>query len=371
MSTDAMNAFDNLIDTDKKQGVEIEFAEYLAGAHQLYQTQYIQALKTFKQLEQAEHPWIAETSSYLVGRIHLINAQTNWNGYSLPGDTINGRDVAAAEAAFSDHLLRYPHSVYRNSIEGLTRRIAYFKGDEVQLNALLDAVINNSAQQLQDDKNRTTTDAFQSHLQEWKKYSNHSVDYATAPFLMIAYDVMHAQDNHQQKLDTLNHQRQKFDEQKPLYALLEAMLLFQLGRYDEIPVSQYNLNTQVGIGLAAYQAKAAFKRGEFQQARSIWTDIRTHSDAHQQWEAPRSEIAASYVAEGAFREMAHHDAHIDSLYIFQDAFLTVCDASDLVDIANDSQAPGNARKAARYEAFSRAIHSNDFTPLHQLSLQNT
>ncbi|WP_395373824.1 hypothetical protein [Marinicella sp. W31] len=370
MSEESHIDFQSLIQVDSSQHAASEFAKYLEAAYHFYQQSYDQALNLFELLRQAQNPWLAETSSYLVGRTLLIKAQKNWNGYSLPGEVIDMDGVVAADTAFTTYTQRYPGGIYEQSIEGLKRRMAYFKGDDAQINLFLDAAVNEASEKLQGTKNQHNTIAFKSMFQEWRKYSDRSVDYSTAPFLMIAYDVMHAQQDYVQKLKGLKSQHDKFTDQQSLYQLLETMLLYQLGRYQDIVINQkYDLDTQVGIGLAAFQAKTAFNNKNFQQARSIWVDLHEYSDKHQQWEAPRTEIAATYLAQKSFLEMAKQGTHIDSSKIFLDAFLNVCDLSELVMIANDTQAHPNARAAARYEAFSRAIHANDFKKLHQLFSQ--
>ena len=367
MPEEANASFLSLTAVDESREIERIFAQYLVAAYHFYQGDYDAALILFEQLKQAQNTWIAETSSYLVGRTHLIKAQKDWNGYSLPEDIIKVDEVMAAEAAFSAHMQKYPGSRYQQSIAGLKRRIAYFKGDVKQLNLYLDEAINKAVENLQADKNQDNTKAFNAQFQEWRKYSDQSVDYQTAPFLMIAYDVMHAQEGHAQKLQDLLGQQHKFTNQQPLYQLLETMLLFQLGRYEDITMLQvYDFETQVGIGLAGYQAKTALEKKDYLQARSIWIDLHEHAAQHKKWEAPRAEIASTYLAEKNFRGMAKQDSHVDSSKVFQDAFLHVCELSELVDIANDIQAHPNARAVARYEALSRAIHANDFKTLHRL-----
>ncbi len=366
MSEEAQKVFDALTLNPQDNQVAADYASYLRAAQALYQTEYDRALEVFKRLQTSTDAWIAETSGYMLGRLHLIRAQKNWDGYSNPVGNINLDEIALAKAAFDSYTAQYPNGSYTDSVRGLERRLAYFAGDGDAYKGMLDSRLFAVADDLLTVKDSASSTQFSTLLQEWRKYTDQHADISQAPALMVAYEWLHHAKSY--TLDDLMQQVGKFDDRGDLLKLLQNWYLFQSGQFQQVdtPDEDLELVTQADIGLAVVMAKSAEAQQNYQLARKIWVAIHESTEQRKSWDALRAEIAATYLATGDYRGLTGKDSHVDHLKIFQDAFLNICDVSDLVAIANDEMAHDNARNAARYEAFVRRIHSNDFDGLYDL-----
>ena len=132
----------------QKDGKAGTYCEYIQIAYQLYSAKPAKALDQIKSLRlKVEDPnsdkWLRETLDYLIGRVTLIAAQIEWDGYYIdPEDNkINQELVRQAREALQEYLKRYSGGRYAESARGLMRRASWMLGEQTEaLNALEDGI---------------------------------------------------------------------------------------------------------------------------------------------------------------------------------------------------------------------------------------
>ncbi|HEX8533288.1 MAG TPA: hypothetical protein VF662_03910 [Allosphingosinicella sp.] len=117
------------------------FAAYLAGAADFYSGRFDAARGSFAGLSDAPEPWLRESGLYMVARTELNRAQQlsfDEYGALAEPEQRDQKAIAAARAAFEAYLRAYPKGSYAASARGLTRRVAWLKGDDAELAAAFD-----------------------------------------------------------------------------------------------------------------------------------------------------------------------------------------------------------------------------------------
>lgn len=117
-----------------------EFATYLTGAAAFYAGAFDQAAAAFAKLGQSANPWLAETATYMLGRVEVNRAQVGlydrW-GWRDPERPVDRGVLDAAEAGLRRYLAAYPTGRYAGSARGLFRRVYWLGGDTARLSAAL------------------------------------------------------------------------------------------------------------------------------------------------------------------------------------------------------------------------------------------
>ena len=138
---------DQIVQQDAKASV---YCEYIQIAYQLYSAQPDKALDHIKSLRAKidnteSDKWLRETLDYLLGRVRLIAAQTEWDGYYIDPDDnkINQDLVRQASTALQEYIKSYSSGRYLESARGLLRRADWMLGKQTEaLNALEDAILS-------------------------------------------------------------------------------------------------------------------------------------------------------------------------------------------------------------------------------------
>lgn len=104
-----------------------EAAEYLRALLSFYSRDYQNAIPRFGKLRQSKTPLIAEVALYTQARAHLLNAQSEWDGYSER--KINTEEAKKSEALFAEYVRAYPSRGWTDSAQGLIRKARYLRGD--------------------------------------------------------------------------------------------------------------------------------------------------------------------------------------------------------------------------------------------------
>jgi len=356
--------FASLLNSETDTTIERDFSTYLLAASLLYQAKYQESLDLFSLLESSDNDWIRQTVSYLKGRILLIMAQKDWNGYKSPAEVLNRNLSARARIAFDAYLNAYPNGEYRNSATGLLRRIDFLEGNLAQYSLAISERLHELATLPQSGENNDYMNAFM----EWRRFSNRKVDYRKATPLLITFDILHSAEEPNVLMTRLRAQENKFEQNKVLFQLLSDYLIYKEGKYSDINTGLLpsDYNTQSEIGLAVVKAKASMKQGDYRRARAIYTSILTGNNQKYGMDTLQLELASTYAAQSDYRSMTDKHSQIELAKIFQDMLFNVCKTEELVTIANDTEAHPNARTMARAEAFSRYIFSGDFKALYSL-----
>lgn len=110
------------------------YVQYLEAAAAFYAGQYDRALPLFQSLSSGTEGWLRETSTYLLGRVALNQAQARFDDWSAPGpENIDRSSLDRAAAAFGDYLKAYPQGLYATSAKGLFRKLHWLAGDHAAL----------------------------------------------------------------------------------------------------------------------------------------------------------------------------------------------------------------------------------------------
>lgn len=113
----------------------LAFSSYLAAAAAFYSGALDDAATGFADLEQNQVDWLAETSSYLLARVYLNQAQvgaTDEYGFFDPAKIRSDWALKTVQQLDS-YLKRYPQGRYRESAQGLYRKAYWFLGNDQAL----------------------------------------------------------------------------------------------------------------------------------------------------------------------------------------------------------------------------------------------
>lgn len=114
------------------------YSDYLRGARAFYLGDFQEAKQRFTALSQQEQPWLKETSSYLLARVALNQAQAKAvddEGFFDPTKADQAA-LSEAEQAFAHYLATYPKGLYANSAIGLHERLYLLQGAQDKLGAI-------------------------------------------------------------------------------------------------------------------------------------------------------------------------------------------------------------------------------------------
>lgn len=117
-----------------KSGQGQLFARYLLGAASFYDGDFESAQKDFSTLANANVPWLAETASYMQGRVALNRAmQGAFDEYGYLEKINNTSSLGDGETAFQGYLKAHPKGLYAASARGLLRKIYWLGGRKDKL----------------------------------------------------------------------------------------------------------------------------------------------------------------------------------------------------------------------------------------------
>jgi hypothetical protein len=107
------------------------FAAYLGAARHFYRDQLEEAEGDFAALGASPAAWVSEAARYMIGRVHLNQAQVGaFKDFGLLDPAaVDGQKLALAKTDFRGYLEAYPAGRYAASARGLFRRIDWLGRD--------------------------------------------------------------------------------------------------------------------------------------------------------------------------------------------------------------------------------------------------
>ena len=289
---------------ETKDSKAAPFCRYIRGAYYLYSVDRPKALEQFKSLTAEANDWLRETSQYLIGRVGLIAAQTNWDGYYIDPtqNKIDLNQITTAVLDLKKYIEGNPSGMYVNSAKGLLRRASWMVGDKKEaLNALEDAI--------EDALTKHDDAALSSRIYEsdiigiQPTVSGLAIErplLGATSFLVLARGAAEISTQQNEVIE-----RVFSDPRFPgLKQYLRALAYFNASNLegvkrerDALPQSTPSLVRQ---SLEAVYANAQEKNGDWKGARSIWQSLRS-DPVHS--EELRAEEIRNYICAGDLSEL--------------------------------------------------------------------
>lgn len=166
------------------------FSLYLVAISYFYLQDYTQAINTFRMIENDSIVWLAETSTYLIGRSYALLAQKDWNGWSKM-EKIDALKINQSIAQFEQYLERFPNGIYATSAKGLQRRNFWLKQDLTTYTTMLTDAIAPMLLELgkKEQLNRTDLKSLMSLMIEYRRFSGDENSAKLLEIILTAVDV--------------------------------------------------------------------------------------------------------------------------------------------------------------------------------------
>jgi hypothetical protein len=248
-----------------------DYPFYLEGLVAFYTEDYDHAIDLFARLQKSRSLWIAETSSYLIGRTLLIATQKDW---SWNYEVLDKRKLKQAEEAFLAYLKRFPRGLYADSAANINRRIYLLAQDQESLNK---ALLQQLRPRFTAFLNRVKMDDSTCRLAQ-ETFIHYRVP-AEIPYedpVLAAYTIFSRESLSESVLEELELNRPSFKAYPDLYQLVRNFILYHQKNYAEI-VNTFGhsdiRDDEISIANHVLLAKSLENINNYPAARAIWRSI--------------------------------------------------------------------------------------------------